>query len=253
VADVTMNAEGARIERRLGRPILARLHAAASAGMAIGAILGSLIVASRTPWAAGLVAALGLAAAGLAYGRAAEGEPGPATVAFPSGVRGLSFSPALIGLGIVIGVSIAAETAALLWSTLLLRAEAPKLAAIAGLGGAFFSACQMTLRFNADVIRLRFSDQRIIVGSFAVATAGFAIVAAGRGFGLSIRRLRPNRDRHRRHRALRLRPRSAPVGRSAGSRPLLRLAVQRADPPAGFAAAGVGAFALDSDAAATKL
>ena len=175
VADVTMNAEGARIERRLGRPILARLHAAASAGMAIGAILGSLIVASRTPWAAGL-----------AYGRAAEGEPGPATVAFPSGVRGLSFSPALIGLGIVIGVSIAAETAALLWSTLLLRAEAPKLAAIAGLGGAFFSACQMTLRFNADVIRLRFSDQRIIVGSFAVATAGFAIVAAGRGFGLSI-------------------------------------------------------------------
>ena len=46
VVDVTMNAEGARIERRLGRPILARLHAAASAGMAIGAILGSLIVAS---------------------------------------------------------------------------------------------------------------------------------------------------------------------------------------------------------------
>jgi hypothetical protein len=34
--DVTMNAEGARIERRLGKLILARLHAAASAGMAIG-------------------------------------------------------------------------------------------------------------------------------------------------------------------------------------------------------------------------
>ena len=46
VVDVTMNAEGARIERRLGKPILARLHAAASFGMAIGAILGSLIVAS---------------------------------------------------------------------------------------------------------------------------------------------------------------------------------------------------------------
>ena len=42
VVDVTMNAEGARIERRLGRPILARLHACASAGMAIGAIAGSL-------------------------------------------------------------------------------------------------------------------------------------------------------------------------------------------------------------------
>ena len=40
VVDVLMNAEGARIERRLGRPILARLHAAASAGMTLGAILG---------------------------------------------------------------------------------------------------------------------------------------------------------------------------------------------------------------------
>jgi predicted MFS family arabinose efflux permease len=46
VVDVLMNAEGARIERALGRPILARLHAAASTGMALGAILGSLIAAS---------------------------------------------------------------------------------------------------------------------------------------------------------------------------------------------------------------
>lgn len=47
VVDVIMNAEGARIERAVGRPILARLHASASSGMAIGAILGSLIVARR--------------------------------------------------------------------------------------------------------------------------------------------------------------------------------------------------------------
>ena len=122
----------------------------------------------------------------MAYDRAARGEAEGATVALPSAAHGLSFAPALIGLGIVIGVSIAAETAALLWSTLLLRAEAPKLAAIAGLGAAFFAACQATLRFNADVIRLRFSDQRIIVGSFAVAAAGFAVVAAEGGFALSV-------------------------------------------------------------------
>ncbi len=186
VVDVTMNAEGARIERRLGRPILARLHGAASAGMTIGAILGSLIVASAAPWAAGLTAALGLGAAGLAYGRAAMGEAELAKVALPSAARGLSVAPALIGLGIVIGVSIAAETAAALWSTILLRAEAPALAAIAGLGAAFFSACQATLRFNADVIRLRFSDRRIIFGSFVVAAAGFAVVAAEGGFAVSV-------------------------------------------------------------------
>ena len=81
VVDVTMNAEGARIERRLGRPILARLHAAASAGMAIGAILGSLIAAGSAPWAAGILAAIALAGAGVAYDRAARSDrPVPAPV-----------------------------------------------------------------------------------------------------------------------------------------------------------------------------
>jgi hypothetical protein len=52
--------------------------------------------------------------------------------------------------------------------------------------GPLFSACQATLRFNADVIRLRFNDQRIIAGSFAVAAAGFAVVAEEGGFALSV-------------------------------------------------------------------
>ena len=52
--------------------------------------------------------------------------------------------------------------------------------------GRVFSACQATLRFNADVIRLRFSDRRIIFGSFAVAAAGFAVVAAEGGFAQSV-------------------------------------------------------------------
>ena len=186
VVDILMNAEGARIERRLGRPILARLHAAASAGMALGAILGSLIAASAAPWAAGVLAGLALALAGVAYHRAARTDsPAPA----PVGAwrrSGLSFAPVLMGLGVVVGVSIAAELAASLWSTLLLREEAPKLAAISGLGAAFFSACQAALRFNADAIRLRISDLRIIIASFAVAAAGFALVSVQAGFAASV-------------------------------------------------------------------
>ncbi len=188
VVDVTMNAEGARIERRLGRPILARLHAAASAGMAIGAILGSLIAAGSSPWVAGILAAMTLASAGVAYDRAARSNrPAPAPFgAGASGRTGLSFAPALIALGVVIGVSIAAELAALLWSTLLLREEAPKLVAISGLGAAFFSACQAGLRFNADAIRLRISDLHLIIASFAIAAAGFALVGAQAGFAASV-------------------------------------------------------------------
>jgi len=186
VVDVLMNAEGARIERRLGRPILARLHAAASAGMAVGAILGSLIAAGPAPWAAGVLAALALAAASVGYHRAAASDrPAPAPVGALAR-SGLSFAPALIGLGVVVGASIAAELAASLWSTLLLREEAPKLAAISGLGAAFFSACQAALRFNADAIRLRVSDLRIIVGSFAIAAAGFALVSLQAGFAASV-------------------------------------------------------------------
>jgi hypothetical protein len=186
VVDLLMNAEGARIERRLGRPILARLHAAASAGMALGAILGSLIAAGPAPWAAGVLAWLALASAGVAYDRAARNDrPPPAPVGTSWG-KGLSFAPALIGFGLLIGVSIAAELAASLWSTLLLREEAPKLVAISGLGAAFFSACQAALRFNTDVIRVRISDLRIIIVSFAIAAAGFALVGVQAGFAASV-------------------------------------------------------------------
>jgi hypothetical protein len=118
---------------------------------------------------------------------AARQEPAaPATRPPPQAARGLSFTPALIGLGLAIGVSVAAETAATVWSSLLLRDEAPRLAAIAGLGAGFFAICQATLRFNADLVRLRVSDGRIIVFSFAVAALGFALAAANAGFAASV-------------------------------------------------------------------
>jgi len=186
LVDVLMNAEGARIERGLKRPIMARLHCAASVGMALGAILGSLIAVGRAPWAAGVLALLALAGAGAAYHRAAATDrPAPAAVG-SVGRSGLSFAPALIGLGVVVGVSIGAELAASVWSTLLLREEAPKLAAISGLGAAFFSACQAALRFNVDAIRLRVSDLRLIVASLAIAAAGFALVSLQAGFAASV-------------------------------------------------------------------
>ena len=186
LVDVTMNAEGARIERALARPILARLHAAASAGMGVGAIFGSLISASRVPWCAGLIAAAALAFAAIAYERSARSEPRTAPAATTSTRGGLSFAPSLIALGIVLGLSIAAETAASLWSALFLRAEAPSLAAIAGLGTAFFAGCQAMLRFNADLIRLRVRDRTIIIASFAIAAAGFGLVAWHEHFALSV-------------------------------------------------------------------
>ena len=95
------------------------------------------------------------------------------------------FSRALIVIGVVVGVSITCESATLAWSSALLRAEAPKMAAIAGLGGTFFSLCQSTLRFNADRMRARYGDRNLIAVSVAVAALGLSIVALPYGFYVS--------------------------------------------------------------------
>ena len=58
--DLTMNAAGARIERELGRPILARLHGCASAGIAVGAVLGGVLAASGAFWTASAIAILAM-------------------------------------------------------------------------------------------------------------------------------------------------------------------------------------------------
>jgi hypothetical protein len=168
---------------------------------------------------AGILAALGLAGAGVAYDRAVRSDrPAPAPVG-ASGRSGLSFAPALIALGVVIGVSIAAELAASLWSTLLLREEAPKLAAISGVGAAFFSACQAALRFNADAT------------GFVSATFG----SSSPRFCRKRRRFRLDRSRHRTDCSVQLRARCAPVGSWTSGRARLGLAVQHADASPGAA------------------
>jgi MFS family permease len=78
VVDLTMNAAGARIERRLGRPVLAGMHGAASAGVAISAAAAGLIATSAAPWISCVlvIAALWAAAAAVEFAVAADrGEP----------------------------------------------------------------------------------------------------------------------------------------------------------------------------------
>ncbi len=181
LVDLTMNAEGARVERDLGRPILAGLHGGASCGIAVGAIAGSLIAVNVGSWLSALIV-LATFAGVAAWMYVATPERGAERAReAPSGRRAL-LTRSLIALGIVIGVSIASEAAALFWSSLLLQSEAPKLAAISGLGAAFFCAFQAALRLNADRVRRLVSDRRLIVVSLATAASGFVVVAVHLGF-----------------------------------------------------------------------
>jgi predicted MFS family arabinose efflux permease len=60
VWDVSMNVEGADVERRLGRSLMPRLHAAFSLGTVLGAVVGTLTAAAAIPIAAqvGVIAVL---------------------------------------------------------------------------------------------------------------------------------------------------------------------------------------------------
>ncbi|MGO4870931.1 MAG: MFS transporter [Roseiarcus sp.] len=185
LVDLTMNAAGARIERGLGRPILARLHGGASAGIAVGAVSGGLVAASGWPWIASLVVVAALLVASALVASAVPAEPVAGVGALSVDRAGL-LSRTLVVVGLVIGVSIACESAAMSWAALILQREAPQWAALSGLGAAFFAACQASLRFNADRLRARIDDRRLIVASLGVAAAGFLVVAAGAGFIVSV-------------------------------------------------------------------
>ena len=185
IVDLTMNAAGARIERRLGRPVLAGMHGAASAGVAISAAAAGLVATSAAPWISCVVviAALWAAAAAVEFAVAADrGEPVGAVAVD----RRAFASRSLAALGLVIGACITCESAAIAWSGLVLRREAPELAAFAGLGASFFAGCQALQRFNVDRLRARVADRRLIVVSLAVASLGFSLVAMEPGFALSV-------------------------------------------------------------------
>ena len=92
----------------------------------------------------------------------------PARLITPGKAGGLSNLPSklpLIIMGLAIGLSVAAETASLFWSAKLLNDQAPELAAIAGLGAAFYGACNAIVRFRGDRLRARYGEIPLLLAS----------------------------------------------------------------------------------------
>lgn len=183
VLDVFMNAEASYVESDLKRPIFTRFHAAASVTMAVSAIIASLLMVDASPLWAAAILVVGMALAMVfihrrlpgrfsAMARVAPGAPAP------------RLTPLII-LGLAAGLVITGETAAIMWSAKLLDEQAPALAAIAGLGAAFYGLCNAGVRFGGDSIRARFGDVPLIVGSLLLATTGFLMIGLSRDFLLS--------------------------------------------------------------------
>jgi MFS family permease len=103
----------------------------------------------------------------------------PVTASFARG----RLPPGVLLLGTVLGLGIAAEITAAMWSSRYLADQAAQLAAFAGAGAAFFTGSQALVRFFGDPLRRRFGDHRLVSVSLAVAASGFGFVGLVDGFG----------------------------------------------------------------------
>jgi len=159
-------------------------HGGVSAGVGVMAVLASWLATQWGTWAVAGVAALMFAVAWLAVARAIA--PRPLAAGQAARVGKLPNKPPLVLLGIAAGLIIAAETAALMWSAKLLDDLAPSLAAIAGLGAAFFGLCNAAIRFPGDRMRSALGEMPILFGSLVVSITGFVALGFSTSFTVSV-------------------------------------------------------------------
>jgi predicted MFS family arabinose efflux permease len=179
--DLFMNAEGAAVEAERQRPLLTGMHATVSLTVAACALLGSLLSVTFGPAAATpLLLAAGAAGAWVVV----KGVPrrALASPAAPGRAPPHTFGPALLLLGLAVGLGTAGELVAFFWSAKLLDTEAPSLAAISGIGTAFLCGCAGIARLFGDRVRARFGDQAVVLCALAVSALGMIGVGLTSGF-----------------------------------------------------------------------
>lgn len=171
--DVAMNAQGALVERRMGRPIMSSLHGMWSLGGLAGAGLGGLLLPLMAPAVqAGLVSA-GLLVLFLAL----QGRFLPDRNAGGGGLV-LPDRKTLL-LGLLAAMAFMGEGAILDWSAIHLRDDLGAPASIAGMGFGVFCAAMAAGRFSGDRLRHRFGGATLMRAGGLLATAGLGCVLAG--------------------------------------------------------------------------
>ncbi|TDC25801.1 MFS transporter [Micromonospora sp. 15K316] len=189
--DVAMNVEGAAVERRLGRTILPRFHAAWSLGSVAGAGLGAGAARLDVPVGAHLAVIAVLVLAGTLYGAklflpAAETGVGAATQAGPAERRGALLAvwrePRTLLIGLLVLVMAFTEGSANDWlAVAFVDGHDLSEAAGAAVFGVFVAG--MTLGRTAGTIALdRWGRVRVLIATILLAAVGAALaILAGSG------------------------------------------------------------------------
>ena len=194
VLDVATNAQGVRVERAYGRPVMTSMHAFYS----LGAIAGSL-AGGAFAWAGvallpslAVIDAAGVVIDGTAghwllpeaprpaVARPAPGEPGDPRVSVADHSAGARkrVRRVVIALGVLGVCGLVGEGAAGDWSAVYLRDNLGTSAGFAALGFAAFSATMTLGRGVGDPLIRRFGVVSVIRVCGLVATAGLGLALA---------------------------------------------------------------------------
>jgi MFS family permease len=179
LVDVALNVEGVALERRTGRPCMARLHAGHAFGVLAGGAAGTAAAAAGLAVAPhfALIAALALvagerAAAALLGAPARTAARPPQRDAGGRGARRLDRRLAL--LGAVAFCAFLLDGSAYAWIAVQLRAGGAE----PGLAAAGFTAFALALalgRLGADRLTARYGRIRVLQAGGALAAAGLAV------------------------------------------------------------------------------
>ena len=187
--DVAMNVEGAAVERRLGRTIMPRFHAAFSLGTVAGAALGAAAAALGAPmgWHLALAAVLVGVAPVLASrrflpaegGRAPEEAPEQPGEARTRGAWHAWREPRTVAIGLMVLAMALAEGVANDWLAVALVDGYDVPAWLGAAGFALFVAAMTAGRLGGTGILDAYGRVPVLWSSIGVAAAGVLLVVLG--------------------------------------------------------------------------
>ncbi|TDD38594.1 MFS transporter [Nonomuraea terrae] len=176
-ADVAINTLAATVEKRTGRPVLARSHAAFSATVAVSS-LGAGALAARAgslpaifAAAAVVVVALGLAVVAATRSAPAQDAAAPTSQDPPTHAGRGYWRIALLVIGAVGALAFASENAYQTWAAVLLTDAFTASPALAAVAPAVFATTAALARLATATITIRRPIATLVAAS-TIATAG---------------------------------------------------------------------------------
>jgi MFS family permease len=173
--DVAMNAQGATVEKRYGRPLMNGLHAGWCVGAMGAGLFGSLSIAMGLSLTANLaIVALAALPVMFVVGRTyLPDTPAPAS-AGKAGRRRMP--PVVYLLGAMMFFAFMVEGTVADWNGLYLRDSLGAPEALAALGYPIFEAGMLLARLTGDRLRVRFGVKGIMTVSGLATAAFFTVV-----------------------------------------------------------------------------